>query len=150
MLIPHLPFEYHLKSTACRLEEQFPHLGCNNINAKAELAVLKGRCLTFHLNIHSKCRACRAEASSGCLGLPVGVGHKCSLQMGSGRQLPVWGAANVVQHLWKQKGEYMIHDLQSTWLKAQWACVTAYGLSCDALQNPYLEASLCLGASWET
>ena len=66
--------------------------------------MLKGGSLTFHMDINSQCRACRAEAGGGCLGLPVGVRHKRSLQVGSGCQPPVLGAANMVQHLWKQTG----------------------------------------------
>ena len=58
-----------------------------------------GLSLTFNLNINSKGGACRAEAIGGCLGLPVGVGHKCSFQVGSSRQPSVLGAAKMVRHL---------------------------------------------------
>lgn len=58
--------------------------------------MLRGQSLTLHLDINSKGGACRSEAVCGCLGLPVGVGHKGSLQMSSGCQPPVLDAAGVV------------------------------------------------------
>ena len=112
-----------------------PSLPTRRYTPGAGLAVLKGLSLTFHFDIDSKGSASRADAIGGCLGLPVGVGHKCSLQVGSSRQPSGLGAATMVQHLWKQTGA-RLNYMSSLHSAKLWACRTACGLiSSSALQG---------------